>query len=106
LILSAKAETAVCARNQSRQAVNEESEMAKEVLEELVINKEWCKGCGVCIRFCPKQVLELGQGDKAFVVRPEDYICCGLCQIRCPDLAIEIITESNKAKKQQAEITI
>jgi 2-oxoglutarate ferredoxin oxidoreductase subunit delta len=25
--------------------------------------------------------------------RPEDCICCKLCEIRCPDLAIEIRTE-------------
>ncbi|MBA3036312.1 MAG: 4Fe-4S ferredoxin, partial [Desulfobacterium sp.] len=25
--------------------------------------------------------------------RPEDCIACRLCELRCPDLAIEIITE-------------
>lgn len=64
--------------------------MAKKQLEELVINGEWCKGCGICVSFCPKSVLELSPDEKAIVARPEDCICCDLCEIRCPDLAIEV----------------
>ncbi len=67
--------------------------MAKAKLKEHIINREWCKGCSICIQFCPKHVLELDSEDKAFAARPEDCICCGLCEIRCPDLAINILTE-------------
>jgi 2-oxoglutarate ferredoxin oxidoreductase subunit delta len=70
--------------------------MAKKKFEELTINLEWCKGCGICVSFCPKQVLELGPDDKARVVRPEDCICCSLCEIRCPDFAIELFTAGNE----------
>jgi NAD-dependent dihydropyrimidine dehydrogenase PreA subunit len=31
--------------------------------------------------------------DKVVAVRPQDCICCKLCELRCPDLAIEVITE-------------
>lgn len=70
--------------------------MAKQKLKELVINRDWCKGCKICITFCPKQVLELDQLDKAIAVRPEDCICCGLCELRCPDLAIEVVIEQDE----------
>ena len=69
--------------------------MAKPKLKEHLINREWCKGCGICVAFCPKQVLELDEQDKAVAVRPEDCIACKLCELRCPDLAIEIVTESD-----------
>lgn len=67
--------------------------MARKRLKELVINREWCKGCGICVSLCPKKVLELDAGEKAKVVRPEDCICCLLCELRCPDLAIKVRIE-------------
>ncbi|MBU3953766.1 MAG: 4Fe-4S binding protein, partial [Proteobacteria bacterium] len=48
------------------------------------IDTEWCKGCGICVHFCPKQVLELDRDGKAEAVRPEDCIACKLCELRCP----------------------
>ncbi len=70
--------------------------MAKKKLKELVINRDWCKGCRICVTFCPKQVLELDKMDKAVAVRPEDCICCNLCELLCPDLAIRVITEQDE----------
>jgi len=67
--------------------------MGKPKLKKHLINKDWCKGCAICVEFCPKNVLELDSRDKASAVRPEDCICCKLCEFRCPDLAIEVLTE-------------
>ena len=55
--------------------------------KELVFNSAWCKGCGICVAFCPKKALEIRQ-EKSFLARPEDCIKCGLCELRCPDYAI------------------
>ncbi|MHB8771392.1 MAG: 4Fe-4S dicluster domain-containing protein [Syntrophales bacterium] len=67
--------------------------MAKPKLKGHVINRDWCKGCGICVHFCPKKVLELDEHDKVVAARPQDCICCKLCELRCPDLAIEVVTE-------------
>lgn len=72
--------------------------MAKPKLKAHIINTEWCKGCGICVHFCPKKVLELNQEDKAAAVRQEACICCKLCELRCPDLAIEVITETEQVE--------
>ncbi len=67
--------------------------MKKTELKEIHIHREWCKGCGICVHFCPGQVLELNNDDKAVAARPENCICCRQCERMCPDLAIEIETE-------------
>ncbi len=70
--------------------------MAKPKLKAHLINPEWCKGCGICVHFCPKNVLELNDNDKVFPARSTDCICCKLCELRCPDLAIEIEIEQDE----------
>ena len=51
------------------------------------------------LAFCAKKVLEIDELDKAVPVRPEDCVACGLCEIRCPDLAIEVIAEEESEGK-------
>lgn len=67
--------------------------MPKKKLEEHIINRDWCKGCGICIAMCPKNVLELDKHEKAVAARLEDCIACQLCEQICPDLAIEVIVQ-------------
>jgi len=55
---------------------------------EIKINKEWCKGCGICIAFCPKKVLGYDQDGKVEMLDRENCIKCGQCELRCPDMAI------------------
>jgi 2-oxoglutarate ferredoxin oxidoreductase subunit delta len=79
--------------------------MAKPKLKEHLINRDWCKGCGICVHFCPKNVLELDAEEKVVAARPEACICCMMCEIRCPDLAIEVIVEkpqSDPGRKEAA----
>ena len=58
--------------------------------EKLVIETAWCKGCGICAAFCPKQVLEIRNG-KVVVKAAEDCVFCGQCELRCPDYAIYLV---------------
>jgi 2-oxoglutarate ferredoxin oxidoreductase subunit delta len=59
----------------------------------LEVNTEWCKGCRICVAFCPQNVLELNDADRVVVARPDDCNYCGDCEIRCPDFAIVVVTE-------------
>ena len=59
----------------------------------LVINEKWCKACGICVAFCPKNVLSLES--KVKIVNENDCIYCGQCEQRCPDYAIYVKEEEN-----------
>jgi len=74
--------------------------MAKPKLKEHIINRDWCKGCSICVTFCPKTVLALDDADKAYAARIKDCIACKLCELRCPDLAIEVITETQDSAQK------
>lgn len=37
------------------------------ITHRLVINRDWCKGCRICVAFCPKDVLVLDGHDKVVV---------------------------------------
>lgn len=58
------------------------------------IVEERCKGCGYCIAYCPRGVLELsGKYNKKgyhppAVKKPEGCVNCHYCEIICPDFAI------------------
>lgn len=58
-------------------------------LPNIVIHERLCKGCSICIDFCPTNVLEL----KGSIVSVKDLTACTrcqLCDLRCPDFAIQI----------------
>ncbi|MCX7781237.1 MAG: 4Fe-4S binding protein [Negativicutes bacterium] len=59
----------------------------------LKTNVKNCKGCGICVEFCPKKVLELDEVGKIKVAREADCIKCGQCELRCPDYAIFVMRD-------------
>jgi len=61
--------------------------------KELKIHQEWCKGCGICVEFCPRDVLEVKKG-KNEIIRLENCIKCGICEKLCPDYAIYFVEQS------------
>jgi 2-oxoglutarate ferredoxin oxidoreductase subunit delta len=66
----------------------------------VIINDRWCKGCDICVSFCPKNVLERPEGGKAQVARVEDCTRCGICEIMCPDLAIQVAPAGDRKKER------
>ena len=48
----------------------------------------WCKGCDLCVEFCPGKVLEHGEEGRVIVGHPEKCTGCHWCELHCPDFAI------------------
>ncbi|MBR1810077.1 MAG: 4Fe-4S dicluster domain-containing protein [Clostridia bacterium] len=55
-----------------------------------------CKNCGYCVKFCPKQILEIGtQRNRHGHFYPHltdagACISCAICASMCPEGAIEL----------------
>jgi len=63
--------------------------------DKLVIKPAWCKGCGICVAFCPTKTLTL-ENDKVKVTDISKCIQCGMCELRCPDYAIYLGRKKNE----------
>lgn len=81
------------------------------------IDRERCKGCGLCVNVCPKKQIEISndlntKGYYPARFQEEDeqdesrIKCtgCALCAITCPDVAIEVYRQSkDEAKKTKTD---
>lgn len=61
------------------------------------IYKAWCKGCGICVAFCPTGALAKDEAGFPYVKDIEKCINCGWCEIRCPDFAITVEKKASKS---------
>lgn len=59
-------------------------------MNKVEIYRAWCKKCGICISFCPQQILEVDETSYPIVKNAEKCTLCKLCEIRCPDFAIVV----------------
>ncbi|HDL90297.1 MAG TPA: 4Fe-4S dicluster domain-containing protein [Thermodesulforhabdus norvegica] len=57
---------------------------------EIEIFRAWCKSCGICVAFCPRQCIEMDEDGNPQVVAPERCTGCGWCETHCPDFAISV----------------
>jgi 2-oxoglutarate ferredoxin oxidoreductase subunit delta len=62
----------------------------------IVIDEGYCKGCCLCIHYCPKKVLDRSGNinqkgySVPYVVTPERCTKCKICELICPELAVTV----------------
>lgn len=69
------------------------------IVNQLSIDIERCKGCGLCVEACPNELLEIADEPNASgcypagLANPAACTACGLCATVCPDAAIAVYKE-------------
>ena len=63
----------------------------------VTINENLCKGCGLCVRACPKGIIELSKAKinakgyhPAECIDQSQCIGCASCARMCPDVVIKV----------------
>ncbi|MDA8346116.1 MAG: 4Fe-4S binding protein [Thermaerobacter sp.] len=65
----------------------------------LTVQRDWCKGCNLCVQSCPAGILSLDDGERVIVEDISRCIFCGVCAARCPDF---VFTLARTAQPQVA----
>ncbi len=61
------------------------------------LDLELCKACGICIELCPDKVFDRDNLGSPVLAREEACRQCLLCELHCPDFAIEVRRRERKA---------
>ena len=82
----------------------------KEPIKGMIhIDTERCKGCGFCVEYCPRDILELSEdfNGKGYhpprVINEEECCYCQLCQTICPEFAIFVTIKKKEEKGENVE---
>jgi 2-oxoglutarate ferredoxin oxidoreductase subunit delta len=73
------------------------------------VHRDQCKGCGFCVEYCPRDVLELSEefnkkGYHPPRIKNEEECCyCQLCEAICPEFSIFVTLKSEEEEVENTE---
>lgn len=78
--------------------------VAATAFEPLAIERDRCKGCGLCVDVCPKHCLELDESvvnalghHPVELTEADACTSCAICARACPDVAFTVYAKARSA---------
>lgn len=68
-------------------------------MERVTFNEDRCKGCELCVSFCPPKIIFMAERINQLGYRPatveeqDKCISCAICARVCPDVVIKVYKE-------------
>ena len=81
--------------DRTKQDPEKTTDSSADVVSTLEITEAWCKGCDICVKFCPERCLAMDARQIAILTHPDRCTGCRICEWLCPDLAITVHTSKN-----------
>ncbi len=78
----------------------------------VLVEKDRCKGCGLCVHACPSHVLEMSHEINAkgyffpVVQHPDDCNACRHCALVCPDVAVQVEHKGKRTERPAALLDV
>ncbi|RMF73884.1 MAG: ferredoxin family protein [Planctomycetota bacterium] len=72
--------------------------------EKVEVQRDRCKGCGLCVEFCPKHCLKLSEELNAIGYHPaelhnaDECSACAICANMCPEGGMSVYRPKRRKK--------
>ncbi len=75
------------------------SSAQKKKLYDVSFFLAWCKACGLCEAFCPKEIIKADKTGIPEIVDADRCNGCRFCEKHCPDFAITVDERMPRRRK-------
>ncbi len=79
----------ITVKPESKLKIKQYSGMGKKEQVQIDIVVNYCKGCELCVAFCPEEVLAMSK-EIAEVIDISRCTKCNICEYLCPDFSISV----------------
>ena len=77
-------------------AADDNHAASEEPARRVSLDLDLCKACGICVALCPRHVFDSDSSGYPSIARPADCNSCLICELHCPELAIEVRRRARK----------
>ncbi len=70
-----------------------------KVLYDVSFYHDWCKSCGICMAFCPRQIILADDRGRPMIEDADKCVGCRFCEMHCPDFAITVSERKPRRRK-------